>query len=310
MFAHYDKYMNKYKVFIYCGVAVFFLSMLSMVPSCTTDNIESIPEIISFVVPDENSFNPDGEILKVMTLNLGHGKGRGITQEFVSNKKTRKNLDKVAEILVRERPHVVAFQEADIKSRRSGNFNHIHYIAEQAAFRQTVQGEHLKGFGFHHGTALISMLEISNPLSVVFDHELLSSDKGFTVCTVEFGKSRTKIDVVSVHLDLVRNSTRQRQVRKMVKFLSKRGNPLVVMGDFNCQLQDSKEVLDILNNGLSLSAYELYSNELQTFPLLNRRIDWILISSELEFYSYTVCNDRVSDHLAVIAELMIVRKYE
>ncbi|MHC4753444.1 MAG: endonuclease/exonuclease/phosphatase family protein [Planctomycetota bacterium] len=152
------------------------------------------------------------------------------------------------------------------------------------------------------------MLKIRDPLSITFNPVLSSSDKGFTVCTVEFGTSGTKVDVVSVHLDLASASARQKQVSQMVSLLSKRGNPLVVMGDFNCQLEDSREVLEILNDGLSLSAYELYSEELQTFPLLNRRLDWILISPELEFYSYTVLGDRVSDHLAVVAELMMAGK--
>lgn len=308
MFVNDKKYKTTNSFVIYYFVAILFLLALTIIPSCVAGNAESIPEIVSFVVPDEDRLDADGEILKVMTLNLGHGKGRGVIQEFISNDKTRENLDEIVEMLVRERLHVVAFQEADIKSRRSGNFNHVHYIAERAAYRQIVHGEHAKGFGFHHGTALISMLEIGNPLSVAFDPVLLSSDKGFVVCTVEFGGSGTKVDVVSVHLDLARDSTRQKQVRQMAGFLSDRGNPLVVMGDFNCQLQNSKEVLDILSDGLSLSAYELYSEELQTFPLFNRRIDWILISPGLEFYSYTVLGVRVSDHLAVVAELVMTGK--
>ena len=82
------------------------------------------------------------------------------------------------------------------------------------------------------------------------------------------------------------------------------------MGDFNCQLQDSKKVLDILRDELALSAYELCSEDLQTYPFLNRRLDWILISSELEFHSYTALEDRVSDHLAVVSELVRAKKFE
>ncbi len=55
---------------------------------------------------------------------------------------------------------------------------------------------------------------------------------------------------------------------------------------------------------MDLSAYELQSEDLQTYPFLNRRLDWILISSELNFHSYTVLEDRVSDHLAVVSELV------
>ncbi len=309
-----DKAGNKYvhcpddKFAANCGEAVLFLLALIFVTGCASIDSERIPEIVPFAASDEHCFDSDREILKVMTLNLAHGKGRGIIQELVSNKRTRKNLDEIAGILVRERPHVAAFQEADIKSRRSGNFNHVHYIAERAGYREAVHSEHIKSLRLNHGTALISMLKIRDPLSVIFNPAKSSSDKGFTVCTIEFGADRTKVDVVSVHLDVVSNSARQKQVMRVVDLLSKRGNPLVVMGDFNCQLQNSKKVFDILKDGLSLSAYELYSEQLQTFPLLNRRLDWILISTELEFHSYTVLDERISDHLAVVAELKIAYK--
>ena len=310
MFADGKEYKTNHIFVANCDVAMLVSLALVILPGCAAIKTPSVPEIVSFAVPDEDRFDVNTEILKVMTLNLGHGKGRGMLQEFVSNDKTRANLDNVAELLERERPHVAAFQEADIKSRRSGNFNHVHYIAERAGYGQAIHGEHVKGLGFYHGTALISRLQMSDPLSVAFDPVLPSPDKGFVVCTVEFGASPTKVDVVSVHLDIVSDSARRRQVRQMAALLSARTNPLVVMGDLNCQLQDSKEVFDVLRDELALSAHELYSAALHTYPLLDRRLDWILISPKLNFHSYTVLDDRVSDHLAVVSELVKANKCE
>lgn len=308
MFSDVKKYKIR-RVSVGSGqAALLAFVLLTILPGCTGVKTRSIPEIMSFEVPGQNHFDDNAKFLKVMTLNLGHGKGRGILQELVSNKKTRANLDKVVELLKRERPHVVAFQEADIKSRRSGNFNHVRYIAERAGYRQAVHGEHAKGLGLNHGTALISTLRMSDPLSVTFDPAFPSPDKGFVVCTVEFGAGAAEVDVVSVHLDVLSKSTRRRQVRQMAAFLSTRANPLVVMGDFNCQLQDSEEIFDILSEQLSLSAYARHSEDLRTYRFLDRRFDWILISSELEFRSYTVLEDRLSDHFPVVCELATVKK--
>ncbi len=310
MFADGKKHKTRHISVGSSDVAILAFSALMILPGCTKVKTRSVPEIISFKVPDENHLDVGTEILKVMTLNLGHGKGRGILQEFVSNKKTRANLDKVVELLDRERPHIVAFQEADIKSRRSGNFNHVHYIAERAGYGQVVHSQHVKGFGLNHGTALISRLRMSNPLSVTFDPALPSPDKGFTICTVELDAGPRQVDVVSVHLDLASSSARRRQVRQMAAFLSGRANPLVVMGDFNCQLPHSKEVFDILSDQLSLSAYELHSEDQPTYRFLKRRFDWILISPELKFHSHTVLEDRLSDHFAVVSELAWANKHE
>jgi endonuclease/exonuclease/phosphatase family metal-dependent hydrolase len=282
-----------------------FISVLFVCGGCRTVEEQVEPEIIYFKICDVQKIDFQGEILKVMTLNLGHGKGTRALQEFVSDAKTRQNLDEVAELLMREGVNIAAFQEADIKSRRSGNFNHARYIAERGGYREGVHGEHAKGLGLNHGTALISNLPIFEPLSVEFEPVMPSPDKGFVTCTVVFGG--IKLNIVSVHLDFTRDKVRQDQARQMVGILSKRDNPLIVMGDFNCDLQDSKQVYKILNEGLNLSAYELDSEELKTYGLVKRRLDWILVSDELEFYSYNVLEDKVSDHLAVVAELKLTR---
>ncbi|MHC4132572.1 MAG: endonuclease/exonuclease/phosphatase family protein [Planctomycetota bacterium] len=275
---------------------------------CATVEGEIVPEVVSFGADDGGDSNSGEEILKVMTLNLGHGRGTGLLQEFIGDDETLKNLDRVALLLLREGVHVAAFQEADIKSWRSGDFNHVNYIAERAGYPQAVSGQHVNGLWFNHGTAMISKIQMSEPLSVAFDPVFLSPDKGFLFCTVGFGEK--KIDVVSVHLDLANGLVRKKQAEKMVSILSQRGNPLVVMGDFNCELQDSKEVYQILNDGLGLSAYDIESDKLQTYPSSNRRLDWILISEELEFYSYNVLEEKASDHLIVVAELIFTSEDE
>ncbi|MHC5073837.1 MAG: endonuclease/exonuclease/phosphatase family protein [Planctomycetota bacterium] len=269
---------------------------------CVTVEGEIVPEIMSIGADDGSDSDPNMKILKVMTLNLAHGKGTGLLQEFIGNDETRKNLDRVALLLLREGVHVAAFQEADIKSWRSGDFNHVHYIAERAGYPQAVSGQHMNGLWFNHGTALISKIQMNEALSVVFDPVFLSPDKGFLFCTIEFDEK--KIDVVSAHLVLANGQARKQQAKQMVSVLSKRGNPLIVMGDFNCELQDSKEIYQILSDGLGLSGYDIESDGLKTYRSSNRRLDWILISQELEFYSYYVLEEKLSDHLAVVAELV------
>ncbi len=45
-------------------------------------------------------------------------------------------------------------------------------------------------------------------------------------------------------------------------------------------------------------------SEIRTVPTRGTRIDWILISSGLEFAEHRTLPDRVSDHLAVVAEIV------
>ena len=61
--------------------------------------------------------------------------------------------------------------------------------------------------------------------------------------------------------------------------------------------------LGTLLEKLNLQAYQPKNPEMDTFPLLRMRMDWILISSELEFVTYKVLSDVISDHYPVVCEI-------
>ena len=67
---------------------------------------------------------------RVMSLNLGHGRGEGVHQLLTSDVGIHDNLERVAGLLKREAPHVVALQEADGPSIWSGGFDHVATLAE------------------------------------------------------------------------------------------------------------------------------------------------------------------------------------
>ena len=77
------------------------------------------------------------------------------------------------------------------------------------------------------------------------------------------------------------------------------------MGDFNCEWTDPHSPLRKIAEALSLQAYQPEAEGMTTFPTLKKRLDWILISPELEFVSCKVLPDVVSDHLAVVAGLKV-----
>ena len=59
-----------------------------------------------------------------------------------------------------------------------------------------------------------------------------------------------------------------------------------------------------LANELSLRAFEPDSDSLGTYKKpTGKRLDWILISRDLEFTKYKVLPDIVADHFAVYAEV-------
>ena len=55
---------------------------------------------------------------------------------------------------------------------------------------------------------------------------------------------------------------------------------------------------------MNLSVFQPHAEGLSTYGDKGARLDWILISEELEFSRYEVFPDIVSDHFAVAAEVV------
>ena len=264
--------------------------------SCESENVSTEA---SKVPPAHN----DGT-LTVMTLNVAHGRKRGFHQALKKRATIESNLDDIADVLKREGPDVVALQEADGPSGWSGGFNHVEYLAVGGGLEHFCRGEHVKGMKLSYGTALLSRLPLEESRSVTFAPSPPTFSKGFVVATVAWpGRPDSQVDVVSVHLDFARKSVRGKQIQKLIDELSARENPLIVMGDFNCQWDGKDKSLRTLAEGLDLVAPEPAAGDMATFPKTGKRLDWILASPELEFVEYRTVTDVLSDHYGVVAVL-------
>ena len=89
----------------------------------------------------------------------------------------------------------------------------------------------------------------------------------------------------------------------MIEILGDVENPLIVMGDFNCDLTGPEDSLRLLVAALELKTWPFPEGRGATFPAGNpkTRIDYILISDELEFVACVSPAKLLTDHLPVIA---------
>jgi endonuclease/exonuclease/phosphatase family metal-dependent hydrolase len=98
----------------------------------------------------------DHTTLKVVTLNLAHGRKDAWHQALLRRATIQANLDEVVRILRQEQPDVVALQEADAPSLWSGRFHHIAYLSEETGIPYFLLGSHVRRMKLAYGTALIS----------------------------------------------------------------------------------------------------------------------------------------------------------
>lgn len=249
--------------------------------------------------------------LKVVSLNLAHGRKRSINQIILTVGNIKKNLDKIADFLKKEAPDIVALQEADAPSNWSGNFNHVEYLAKEAGYDWYVLSVHSESSLGNYGTAILSRVPIKSGVRHDFVPTPPSKQKGFTVAEILLydtpgTEKDVLLDVVSVHLDFFRRSNRIFQMLELEKWLAGRNNPVIIMGDFNASWNSKDELLEKLINSRNLKVYSPEAENLNTYK--SKRLDWIFISDCLDFNNYYSAGDILSDHQAVVSEIIYSNK--
>lgn len=264
--------------------------------------------VATVIQPQSPQIAFTADTLKVMSLNIAHGRKDGINQLFLSGATIRKNLDEIAVVLGESGADIVALQEADAASRWSGNFDHIALLAEQAHYPAAVHTPHARGWLFNYGTAILSQAAFTETLNYTFAPSPPTLNKGFTLAQIAWqphGKDQAPLmlDIVSVHLDFSRKQVRENQISEITQVLAERNNPVIILGDFNSDWLADELVVRALASDNDLKGYRPSANDLGTYASGNKRLDWILISETLEFISYEVLPEVLSDHKAIVAEI-------
>lgn len=248
------------------------------------------------------------ESLRLFSLNVAHGRRTAAHQALLSEDTARQNVSRIGNVVRQVEADVVALQEADGPSAWSGNFDHVEELARHTELVSHYRGDHnpfgSRRFPLTSGTALLS----SFPLEDRRSHRFGSSwrdTKGFVVASVQVPQwQNMEVDVVSVHLDFLRPKLRRQQIIEMTHALIHRSRPLVILGDLNACWQKEPASLDLFGEILGLRPHAPDSGA-PTFPSRRprRRLDWILVSRELQFVDHHTLRTPLSDHLGVVADI-------
>ena len=252
--------------------------------------------------------------LSLFNLNIMHGRNKrsAVFPPFVSRGKIQVNLQKIVECIKTHNPDIVTLQEVDQGSVLSGGFNQFEWLGERLEYpyRYFAPSCSARLFGkdiFVSGNAIFSRYPLENRESHCFDFSFPTDRMGFVVADVKLPEGKT-ISVASVHLvylDWTRRHPRAHQLKLVERVIAARKNSAIISGDLNCGLLGTENSLRTFVKRLNLRAYEPDSKNSDTYPSwdAHQRIDWILTSKDLEFVSYKKIEDKISDHLAVFAEI-------
>lgn len=206
----------------------------------------------------------------------------------------RKNLDGIAGCL--DAYDVVALQESDAGSLRTGFTNQTEYLARQSCFPYWLDqtNRHLGHFA-KHSNGLLSRFR---PHSVV--RHRLPGLPGRGALVAELGRSHGSLAIFVLHLALGR-ATRLRQMGYLAELVNEFEH-VIFMGDLNCDPWSPE--MQLLTRETRLQAPTRYYG---TYPSWRprRRIDYILVTPEIHIRRSFVPPWRYSDHLPIAMEVTL-----
>ena len=194
---------------------------------------------------------------------------------------------------------LVALQEADAGSLRSGYLNQTRYLADQARLPYWVHQANRKvGAMAHSGNGFLARYEPSS----AEEHRLPGAIPGRGALILRYGSPEQGLTIAVVHLALG-----QLARRAQLKYLREQLAParhLVVMGDFNCEASSRK--LSLFQAALGLTAP---TEGLASYPSWKpqRALDHILISGTLTAQDAETVDVGFSDHLPVALTVTLPR---
>nr|WP_167654050.1 endonuclease/exonuclease/phosphatase family protein [Pseudomonas putida] len=203
------------------------------------------------------------------------------------------NLQKIGALL--NDFDLVALQEADGGSLRSGYVNQVEHLAHLGAFPYWYQqlNRNLGRFA-QHSNGVLSRLKPQ----LLEDHPL-PGPAGRGAILVRFGEGEDALVVVMMHLALG-SKTRARQLAYIRELIGGYRHQ-VLMGDMNTHATDLLQHSPLRDLGLIAPQVEA------TFPSWRpqRCLDHILLSPSLTLEKVEVLSQPISDHLPVAVEIRL-----
>ncbi len=219
-----------------------------------------------------------------------------ITQSWkhvLPHARTTKNLNHIAQQI--SSYDIVALQEVDTGSLRTGFVNLTEYLADKSNFPFWYdQKTRNMGKVAQHSMGLLSKIRPAD----ISEHKLPGLIPGRGAMQVRYGSSEHPLIVVLIHLALgYRARTEQ---LNYISELVNQFEHVIVMGDLNCN-PDSREMQMLFKQTHLREPLD----KLDTFPSWrpSRNIDHILVSPSLEIRKIDVINNSMSDHLPVAMEI-------
>ena len=210
------------------------------------------------------------------------------------------DVNAVAKAIQLQNPDIVALQEVDVNTKRSGNINEAELLAKKLKMHFYF-GKAIDHDGGDYGVAILSKYPLSNQVTFKLpkNDDPKAEQRVLALATITLINSQ-KIRFASTHLDAQKNDVnRLMQAAEINRLTANEKLPLIVAGDLNAD--PTSEVIKVFDTQFVRSCTECAF----TIPVINPRktIDHIGFKKGDKFkvLSHEVIPERyASDHLPLL----------
>ncbi|MBF9255705.1 endonuclease/exonuclease/phosphatase family protein [Pontibacter sp. 172403-2] len=270
------------KTITYCA---FILAAFSMVTSCSEKTVSN-----ASAASGKNQ-------LRVMTYNIHHANPPSKAESGEID------LDAIANTIRNQNPDIVALQEVDVNTGRSGPVNQAEAIAEKLGMHAYF-GRAIDYGGGYYGVAILSKYPLTETTVTHLPEEAdpKAEDRVLTTAKITLPGGKA-IRFGSTHLDVRSAGNRDQQVRTINDIAAKEKIPFIVAGDFNATPESS--AIAELDKRFTRTCI---SDCAPTIPVNNptRTIDFIAFTKDSPFQVVSqkvIPETYASDHLPVVVTL-------
>lgn len=255
--------------------------------------------LINYHVFGQQETESEGKILKVMSYNIHIANPPSTEWGTV-------DIDAIADVIKSANPDLVALQEVDKFTERSGkNLNQ----AKEIATKTDMEYYFIKALdrsGGDYGLAILSKFPIQEKYSYSLPGIEGSDSELRALGVVELEIDGEKFFFAVTHLDHLLDESREHQAKKMLASLEEfDDSPIILGGDFNTT--PDNDLWGLINSFFEIGCEECPL----TFPSdkPERTIDYLLLNNKaktlFEVKNYNAIPEEYpSDHLPIVMDLI------
>jgi endonuclease/exonuclease/phosphatase family metal-dependent hydrolase len=239
---------------------------------------------------------PTAPVLRVLSYNIHHGEGDD----------GKLDLPRLAAVITASRADLVALQEVDQNTKRTGGVDQAAELARLTGLR-FVYGKAMDYQGGAYGQALLSRWPLEDFIVHPLPNPAKVEPRIAIVATVR-APGMKPFRFVGTHLDASRDDTaRWQQAQKLNELLAGEATPTILVGDFNAR-PETRVMQELLGKFSDASTASPAPTSPAKHP--TGRIDYVLLrpaGTWITRSSVVIAEPVASDHRPVLVELISAR---